>query len=70
MYMCRYASGFDHTLNMIKGRSYGGVAIFYMNSFSSVLTHIQYSNRRASGINIKLIIYRYIECHMIHIILM
>ena len=31
---------FNHTANMIKGRPYGGVAMFYKKSMSNVITHI------------------------------
>ena len=57
-YLFTCISGFDHTVNIIKGRPYGGVAIFYKKSMSNVITHIKPSNRRVCGINLKLIIYR------------
>ena len=52
-YLFTCISGFDHTVNIIKGRPYGGVAIFYKKSMSNVITHIKSSNRRVCGINLK-----------------
>ena len=45
-YLFTCISGLDHTVNIIKGRPYGGVAIFYKKSISNVITHIKSSNRR------------------------
>ena len=53
-YLFTCISGFDHTVNIIKGRPYGGVAIFYKKSTSNVITHIKSSNRRVCGINLKI----------------
>ena len=53
-YLFTCISGFDHTVNIIKGRPYGGVAIFYKKSMSNVITHIKSSNRRVCGINLKI----------------
>ena len=53
-YLFTCFSGFDHTVNIIKGRPYGGVAIFYKKSMSNVITHIKSSNRRVCGINPKI----------------
>ena len=39
-YIFTCISGFDYTVNIIKGRPYGGVAIFYKKSMSNVITHI------------------------------
>ena len=53
-YIFTCISGFDHTVNIIKGRPYGGVAIFYKKSMRNVITHIKSSNIRIRGINLKI----------------
>ena len=50
-YLFTCISGFDHTVNIIKGRPYGGVAIFYKKSMSYNITCLWYQSK-------KIIIYR------------
>ena len=47
-------SDVDHTIAIIKRRPHGGVAIMYLKSTSSVMTHIKTTNRKVCGINIKM----------------
>ena len=73
-YIFTCISGSDHTVNIIKGRPYGGVALFYKKSMSNVITHIKSSNRRVCGINLKiyyisLIVLSVYICNVIHILL-
>ena len=52
-YLFTCISGIDHTIGIIKGRPHGGVAILYKKSLSNMVTHINTTNRRVCGINIK-----------------
>ena len=53
-YLFTCISGPDHIANIIKGRPYGGVALFYKKSMSNDITHIKSSNRRVCGINLNI----------------